>query len=278
MPGPIGSARLEVERLIPPPAAPGDGARRALNPYPRGVSGGSRQLAVWLLSRRGAIEKAMAARLGRRPAAASPEAEILRRFRSFVLLSLQNGKAEPALDGLRADYPRAARALHAWVDAAVDTSGPSAPEVRDALEPLREKFQLGLRSTARSRRASGAPRPNQRRAVSAAIDRVAEAFLAIDSDSGTIEDANPAAGALLGTARDQLLGAEAVAFVPKEERETWWTELEAIAEGEDNRRFSTSLSDGRGGRVPVEASVTRFSTRRRTLALVMARPAAPARR
>ena len=244
-----------------------------------GVEGVNRQLAVWLLSRRAAIEKAMAERLGRRPAAAGPEAEVLRRFRSFVLLSLERGSCEPSLDGLRADYPRAARALHAWVDCAVEASGPAAPDVRDALEPLRERFQLGLRSTARSRRASGAPRANQRRAVAAAIDRVAEAFLAIDSDSGTIEDANPAAGALLGSARDQLLGAEAVSFVPKEEREAWWTELEAVSEGEDGRRFRTSFSDGRGGRIPVEASVTRFSTRRRTLALVMARAmAGPPRR
>lgn len=214
----------------------------------------------------------MVAALGRKPAGASPEAECLRRFRAFVLLSLNGGRAEPALDGLRTSYPRAARALQAWVEAAVGVAGPGGPAVRDALEPLRERFQLALRSTATARRASGAPRASRRRAVSAAIDRVAEAFLAVDSDTGTIEDANPAAGALLGANRDALLGAEAIGFVPKEEREAWWTELEAISEGGDGRAFRTAVSDGRGGRVAVDASVTRFSSRRRTLALFVARP------
>ena len=220
----------------------------------------------------------MSERLGRSPAGASPESEALRRFRSFALLTLGGGSPEPALDGLRVNYPRASRALQAWVEAAVEVAGPSGVEVREILEPLRERFQLALRSTAAARRASGAPRTTRRRAVAAAIDRVAEAFLAVDSDTGTIEDANPAAGALLGTPRDALLGSEAIGYVPKEERDAWWTELEAISEGDDARTFRTALSDGRGGRVSVEASVTRFSTRRRTLALFVARPTASRRR
>ena len=108
--------------------------------------------------------------------------------------------------------------------------------------------------------------------MTAAIDRVGDAFLAVDADTGAIEDANPAAGALLGTSRDELLGAEAAGFLPKTARERWWLELEAIAEGDDGRRFETWFNDGRGGAVAVEASVTRFATRRRTLALVVARP------
>ncbi len=219
----------------------------------------------------------MVEQLGRKPAGASPESEALRRFRSYVLLTLGGGSPEPALDGLRVHYPRASRALQAWVEAAVAAAGPNGAEVRDTLEPLRERFQLALRSTATARRASGAPRTGRRRAVAAAIDRVAEAFLAVDSDTGTIEDANPAAGALLGTPRDALLGSEAIAYVPKEERDAWWTELEAIAEGDDGRHFRTALSDGRGGQVSVEASVTRFATRRRILALFVARPTARAR-
>lgn len=234
--------------------------------------GENRQLASWLVQRRTTIEHTMAQALGRKPGGASPEAEILRRFRAFVLLALNGGRPQPALDGVRASYPRAARALQAWVEAAVTVAGPGAAAVRDVLEPLREQFQLAMRSTATARRASGSPRTNRRRAVSAAIDRVSEAFLAIDSDTGTIEDANPAAGALLGATRDTLLGAEAVGFVPKSEHDAWWTELEAVAEGEDSRSFRTALSDGRGGQVAVEASVTRFSTRRRTLALFLARP------
>jgi PAS domain-containing protein len=214
----------------------------------------------------------MSARLGRKPASASPESEVLRRFRSFTVLTLSGGQPEPSLDGVRAPYPRVARVLGAWVEAAIETAGPSGPLVRESLDPLRERFQTALRGTATARRASGAPRNNQRRAVAAAIDRVADAFLAVDTDTGTIEDANPAAGALLGTPRDVLLGSEAVGYVPKEEHGAWWTELEAVSEGDDGRHFRTSLSDGLGGSVAVEASVTRFSTRRRTLALFVARP------
>lgn len=213
----------------------------------------------------------MVARLGHRPASASPESEALRRFRSYVLLSLGEASSAPSLEGLRAHPARTARLLSAWVEAATEIAGPGATAVRDALDPLRERFLLALRSTAVSRRASGAPRSN-RRAVSAAIDRVTDVFLAVDVDTGAIADANPAAGALLGTSRDDLLGADASGFLPKEQRENWWVQLEAILEGDDDRRFRTALSDGRGGSVAVEASMTRFSTRRRTLALVMARP------
>ncbi len=219
----------------------------------------------------------MATRLGRKPASSSPESEVLRRFRSFAMLTLSGGHPDPSLDGLRVPYPRVARLLGAWVEAAIETAGPSGPQVREALEPLRERFQLALRGTATARRASGAPRTNRRRAVAAAIDRVAEAFLAVDTDTGTIEDANPAAGALLGTPRDALIGSEAIGYVPKQERDAWWTELEAVAEGEDGRHFRTWLSDGLGGSIAVEASITRFSTRRRTLALFIARPTRAAR-
>ena len=106
----------------------------------------------------------------------------------------------------------------------------------------------------------------------AAIDRVADGFLAIDADTGRIVDANPAAGAMLGVARDALLGIDAMGFVPTEGRTVWWTELDAMTEGCEPRRFDSSLRDAHGRNVPVECSVTRFATRERTLALVIARP------
>jgi PAS domain S-box-containing protein len=109
--------------------------------------------------------------------------------------------------------------------------------------------------------------------VVAAIDRVREAFLAIDTDTGAIEDANPAAGAMLGVNRDALVGILAMNFVPKEARSTWWTHLDAIDEGDETRLFEAALVDASGSRVTVEASLTRFATRGRTLALVLMRPA-----
>jgi hypothetical protein len=45
-----------------------------------------------------------------------------------------------------------------------------------------------------------------------------------------------------------------------------------MSEGAEPRRFRTELRDAAGARVEVEASVTRLATRKRTLALVLARP------
>src|SRR5688572_16975670 len=187
------------------------------------VSGG-RALAGWLLARRGAIEAALRAEGGALAGAGAAEAEGLRRFRSYLMLSLaQDAPAAPSLEGLRTGERRMRRLLGAWLTAAAQEAGPEAAPLRAALEPFIEPFLLALRETAQARRASGAPVPGHRRAVSAAIDRVCDAFFAIDVETGAIADANPAAGALLGTTRDHLLGADAMAFVPEGERERWWT-------------------------------------------------------
>ena len=108
----------------------------------------------------------------------------------------------------------------------------------------------------------------------AAIDRVADAFLAVDADDGRVVDANPAAGALLGVARDALLGVEATSFMPSNGRGVWWTELDAMTEESEPRRFRGQLQDAQGTPISVECSVTHFATRGRTLALILARPSA----
>jgi PAS domain S-box-containing protein len=105
----------------------------------------------------------------------------------------------------------------------------------------------------------------------AAIDRVADAFLAIDTDTGLIADANPAAGALLGVARDALIDVQVMGFVPAEEHESWWTQLDAMTEETESRRFESALQDRSGMSIPIDGTVTRFATRGRTLALVLLR-------
>lgn len=236
-----------------------------------------RQLASWLVGQRGAIDRALRARLGpRTPAASSHEAEALRRLRSFAVLSLAQGEAgSPSLDGLRVRERRIAPLLDAWLASVSELARPDEDAVRTSLAPLVDRFREALRSTASALRASGAPRSSQRRAVSAAIDRVSDAFLAIDPDSGTIADANPAAGALLGTTRDALVGGAAMDYVPEAKRERWWTELDAIAESGEVRRFRSQLLDAQGREVAIDASLTRFTTRARTLALLLARPGPP---
>jgi PAS domain-containing protein len=238
------------------------------------MCGVSRQLASWLVARRHAIERLMATSLGDSlPAAGSPESETLRRFRSFAATSLRRGDGiAPSLDGIRVDEQRATMLLSSWIDAAAVTAGPDATAVRGALVPLLVRFRVGLRTTQPARRAGGTPRSSKRRAVSAAIDRISDAFLAFDVDSGRIADANPAAGALLGTTRDALLEADAAQLLPEAARNAWWTELDAVAEGAEPRRFCSSLLDGAGNAIEVDVSVTRFAKRKQTLALVVARP------
>jgi PAS domain S-box-containing protein len=207
------------------------------------------------------------------PAAGSPEAEALRRFRTFTAAALRRGDgAVPALDGVRVDERRSTMLLSSWIDAAATTAGPDAARVREALVPILVRFRIGLRTTQPARQASGTPRSSKRRAVSAAIDRISEAFLAIDVDSGRVADANPAAGALLGTTRDALLETDVTKFLYEPARDAWWTQLDAVAEGAEPRRFHSCLVDHAGEVMEVEASVTRFAKRRQTLALVMARP------
>jgi PAS domain S-box-containing protein len=230
------------------------------------------QLAAWLVAHRPRIDAVLATRLGpAAPRAGAEETEVLRRFRSYASAALRRGEvAQPALDGLRANERRVAALLAAWCDAAGEAAGTSSAVVDNALKPLLTQFQSGLRTTNSGRRKRGAPR--SRRAVISAIDRVADAFLAVDANNANVVDANPAAGALLGVARDALLGVDAMSFVPAPVRDTWWTELDAVSEDAEPRRFRGQLQHAQGSAIDVECSVTRFSTRERTLALIIARP------
>ena len=215
----------------------------------------------------------MTSRLGpAAPKPASAESEALRRFRSFSSSALLRGKVgAPALDGLRPNERRVMALLEAWVEAASGVADVDGSELRDALSPLVDHFRLALRTTHSGRRARGAPRA-ARRAVVAAIDRVADAFLAIDAHTGKIADANPAAGALLGVNRDALLEVEAMSFIPQRDRSLWWSELDAVSESEEPRHFRSALMDANGAPIDTDVTLTSFATRGRTLALVMARP------
>ena len=111
--------------------------------------------------------------------------------------------------------------------------------------------------------------------MTAAIDRIADAFLAVDTDSGAIEDANPAAGAMLGVKRDAILGVAATQFVAPGAQNDLWSLLDALCEGDETLHFTTTLVAAGGAPVEVEVSASAFKTRSRTLALLLARPKAP---
>jgi PAS domain S-box-containing protein len=229
-------------------------------------------LADWLVSQRTAIERE--AGRGAGPLApASAEAEALRRFRSFALLSLARGEAEPSLEGLRVSSRRSAAAIDSWIGAASALAGPDGERVRTRLDPLRARFCAALGATAPARRAAGTVTASQRRAVPAAIDRVADVFLAVDVDSRAVVDANPAACALLGLSRPELLATEIGALVDVTHREAWHAMLDSLAEGAEPRRARAALKDGSGAPITLDVRATRAFTRGRTLALLVARPA-----
>jgi PAS domain S-box-containing protein len=235
----------------------------------------NRELASWLVAQRLEIERLMNEQLGAAaPAVAGPEAETLRRFRTFATTALVRGEApRPVLDGLRPNERRVMALLGCWSEAACALAGPEGRVVASALAPLLDAFRLAIRTTGTRRRTSGRPRAS-RRAISAAIDRIAELFFAVDVDSGEILDANPAAGAALGVARDALIGLAFDTFVPADARDPWWNSLDALAEGQENLVFEAALQDRDGQRMRLEASATRYLTRSRPMALVVARPAA----
>jgi len=231
------------------------------------------ELAAFLIQERSRIEAAMDASMGpAAPAPGAPESEVLRRFRAYAASSIHRGGklAAPALDGLRAHEKRTTALLDCWAETAAQLSGKHAGKLRAALSPLIQEFQNALRSSGLERSNRGRPRA-QRRAVTAAIDRISDAFLAVDADTARIADANPSAGSLLGLQRDALLGVDLLSFVPAERHADWWIELDAVCEGTEPRRFRTQLKDVRHQRVEVECAITRFETRNRSLALVVAR-------
>lgn len=229
-------------------------------------------LASWLVAERLAIDRE-AARAGAAIDPASPEAEALRRFRSFALAALAHGHAEPALEGLRVSLRRAAAVIDAWLAATGRVAGPDAPGVRALLAPLRAHFVAALAASAPGRRAGGTPIASARRAVPSAIDRLADVFLAVDCDSGAVVDANPAACALLGLARPELLARTLLALAPTEAHAAWQQLLDAQAEGAEPTRVRLALCDASGAEAALEVRATRWGTRGQTLALCLCRPA-----
>jgi PAS domain-containing protein len=230
--------------------------------------------ASWIVTRRAAIERALATRLGdATPSPASSESEALRRFRSFAASALRRGAAEtmPALDGLRVELESAERVLAGWCAAAAEVAGPRGSELTELLAPLEARFRTALAGGRLARQARRAPRV-ARRVVVGAIDRIADAFLAIEVEEDRVVDANPAAAALLRAPRQDLLGAAARRFVHDDTRAAWQDELAELVESDEPRRFRTIWVDAVGRPIAVEAHVTRHRvTRERVLALVVAR-------
>jgi PAS domain S-box-containing protein len=149
-------------------------------------------------------------------------------------------------------------------------AGARGTDLHALLDPLVARFCSALLGVELAHEARRAPRP-ARRAVTGAIDRIADAFLAVDVDAGTVADANPAATALLRVEREELLGKPALDFVAPASRALWSAEIESLAESGAPRRFEAILVDARGAPIGVDVHATRHATRDRVLALIVAR-------
>ncbi len=227
----------------------------------------------WLVAQRRAIDRILAERLAADlPGPSTPESEALRRFRSHAAAALRRGGAPPppSLDGVRGDAQRAGRLIEVWCDAAAQLAGPQGGELRGWLEPLLPPFRAALLQTGAASRARRTVKMG-RRTVTSAIDRVGDAYLAVDLETGEVADANPAATALLGTERVDLLGSRAERWLHGDSRDTWRAHLEALVESPEPRRFRAVWMDSLARPLAVEISATRHAARSRPLALLLAR-------
>jgi PAS domain-containing protein len=245
----------------------------ACEPVIGGVEWSQSVWASWIVVRRAEIDLALATRRrGDLPGPGTPASEALRRFRSFAASALRRGDAgAPALDGLRVDATVAAQLVEDWCRAAGDVAGERNDELLRQLSPLFARFRSALLGTELASEAQRAPRI-ARRAVGGAIDRIADAFLALDVDTLAIADANPAAAALLRVNRDSLIGGDVMRFLSSDARDAWRCALEPLAESAAPRRFRSTLIDARGDSIAVDVHATRVASRERVLALVVARP------
>ena len=177
--------------------------------------------------------------------------------------ALRGDPPPPPLDGLRVSPEQAGRWIVGWVRVACREAGPGGSWVAEVMKPLAARFQTALRSTSHTRSGRGQPRRSNRRLVTAAIDRIADAYLAVDVESGAAVDANPAAGALLGSPLAD--------WVANAHRSALAVELDSLTEGSDVRAFRLDLCDRNGRSIAVELRMTRYAARGRELALLVAR-------
>jgi PAS domain S-box-containing protein len=227
---------------------------------------------------RNAIEDEVNRRLGRAEPPPGARAEILRRFRSFCrLASLDPGAARPSLDGLQG-HP--ALALEEVVRQGSEVAGQLAPqpEIADQIRRLEQRFRSGIRRVlqpedTQPQRRQRRKTPNAGRRVRGAIDRISDSYLAVNLETGTVFDVNPAAEVLLGQPAEKLLDSEFQSLVAPADRQRA-RDLEArLDAGEDAAPLVLLFARPSGEAVPVELSVANHTIAGRRLAIFIAREA-----
>ncbi len=227
---------------------------------------------------RSAIEVEVNRRLARAEPAPEVRAEVIRRFRTFVrLASLSADTARVSLDGLGGN---SALALENTVSAAVEIANSfgTTPEVSGALLDMEARFRSGVRRILapeereeKHERNKKRPTPNAGRRVRGAIDRISDTYVALNLDSSTIFDVNPAAEALFASDAARLIGSSlSTSLAPVDQAS--WRELESrLDAGEDSGPIELTIARPNGDYVPVEVTIASHSISGKRLAIFIAR-------
>jgi PAS domain S-box-containing protein len=247
-----------------------------------------RAIALHLDRYRAPIEAEVDRRLGRAEPAPEARAEIVRRFRSFCrLASVDPGMARPSLEGLAGQSCDGLENAVRIATEAATLCGLD-PQEAELLGALCQRFRAGIRrqlrpedlepSTpgARERR----KRANAGKRVRAAIDRIDDAYLALNLEDGRIFDLNPAAEALLGAEANALLDHEFSDWIAATDRDRYESLEARLDAGESAPPTRLRFRRQSGEPVSAEVSIASHTIAGRRLAILVARPAgeAPAER
>lgn len=235
-----------------------------------------REIVVHLDRYRGVIEPEVNRRMGRGEPTPAARAEIVRRFRTFCrLASFDMHAARPSLDGLGGqDPPGLERAVSIAVEVAIECCPPD--HVKQPLRDLELRFRAGIRhlmtpKEERRPRKGRRKTPNAGKRVRAAIDRIADSFVAVCLDTGTIYDVNPAAETLLGIDAEKLLKRPFIDLLPASARADFQSLEARLDAGEDSSVESMVFNRGDGGTVRAEVSVANHTIGSKRLAIFIAR-------
>jgi PAS domain S-box-containing protein len=227
---------------------------------------------------RSAIESEVNRRLGRAEPAPEVRAEVIRRFRTFCrLASLSLETARVSLDGLGGN---SALSLEETVRAAVEVAngfGPT-PDVAGALGDMEARFRAGVRrilapeeTEQKRERNRKRPTPNAGRRVRGAIDRISDTYVAVNLDTNTIFDVNPAAEALFASDSARLVGSALSSFIAPGDQLAW-RELESrLDAGEESGPLELTIARPNGDFVPVEVTIASHTISGRRLAIFLVR-------
>ncbi len=225
---------------------------------------------------RSAIEGEVNRRLGGAEPTPDARAEIIRRFRTYCrLASLGMDNARPSLDGLGGQEPIALeRAISVAVAIAIECE--PTPEIAAALRRMESLFRAGIRrlmqpAETRKKRKGRRRMPNAGKRVRSAIDRIGDAYLALNIDTGKVFDLNPAAETLLGADASKLLDQSFENLIAPQDRQ-FYQDLEArLDAGEDAGPVDVVLARPNGDFVRVECMISQHMIASKRLAIFTAR-------